>query len=52
MADVSSVNPTIDTTTAGDIIINYAPRYDQLTNFNQNLYEAWGNQQTLRLTLT
>jgi hypothetical protein len=42
LADVSSVNPTIDTTTTGDIIINYAPQYDQLTNFNQNLYEAMG----------
>lgn len=42
LADVSSVNPTIDTTAAGDIVITYAPQYDQLTNFNKNLYEALG----------
>jgi hypothetical protein len=43
LADLSTLNPTIDTNaTTGEININYLPQFNQLTNFNKNLYEALG----------
>jgi hypothetical protein len=42
LADLSTLNPTIDTTSTGEININYGAQFNQLTNFNKNLYEALG----------
>ncbi|MDP2385107.1 MAG: TonB-dependent receptor [Bacteroidota bacterium] len=50
-ATLSSSSFTIDTTTAGDIVVNYAPDYTQISNFHYSLMDKFGYSKDDRINV-